>query len=127
MRIPAHYYADVELRIMRTQDAYLQPYARVTHTEQRMKIFHDSRRLLVFHSIAYFFTLPRLIGLLKPVLSPIRFYVRILKLTVNNMSPQRKKILRASYIHDVCLTLKRIANIPRVDKNIFSSSFLYSI
>lgn len=32
MRIPTHYYADVELRIMRTQDAYLQPYTRVTHS-----------------------------------------------------------------------------------------------
>jgi len=28
MRIPTHYYADVELRIMRTQDAYPRPYAR---------------------------------------------------------------------------------------------------
>lgn len=106
MRIPTHYYADVKLRIMRAQDVYPRPCARVTHTERRRKIFCDSRRLLVFRSIAYFFTPPRFIGLLKPVLSPIHFYVRILKLTVDNMSPQRKKsITRVE--HDICPTSRK--------------------
>lgn len=32
MRIPTHYYADVELRIMCIQDTYPRPYACITHT-----------------------------------------------------------------------------------------------
>lgn len=117
-----HYYADAESRIVRTQDARVATDTRSGWKYLWREIRDDywfSTRSQLLHSSTAYHTIET-----RPI-TDMHFYVRILKLIVDNMLPQRKEYYarRKRRTPDV----KHLANIPHRQEHISSSSFLYNI